>query len=91
MCVAGRRIVGRQKPAHAVGQAKMGLDLMGENAVGEIGAHQQCPAAVLAVEHRTKHFAEHPPACPHRAQHADHKHASRGARTPRGIGSGRKN
>ena len=72
---AADAVVGAKKAAHPVGQVEMRLNLMGENAVGQIGAHQQGPAAVFVVEHRLEHFLEHPPACPHGAQHEDHQDA----------------
>ena len=53
----------------------MRANLMGEDPVGQVGAHQQGPAAVLIVEHRLEHFLEHPPACPDGPQHEDHEDA----------------
>ena len=65
------RLFRAEKAADAIGQLAVGLDLVGQHAVGMIGADQQGPAGVALVEHRPELFPVHPPASPQRPQHHD--------------------
>ena len=63
--------VGAEEAADAVRQFAVRLDLVGQHAVGMVGADQHGPAAVALVEHRPELFPVHPPAPAQRAQQHD--------------------
>ena len=67
-----------EEAADAIGQLAVGLDLVGQHAVGMIGADQQGPAGVALVEHRPELFPVHPPASPQRPQQRRSCSRSRG-------------
>ena len=64
------RVFRAEKAADAIGQLAGGLDLVGQHAVGMIGADQQGPAGIALVEHRPELLPVHPPASPQCPQHA---------------------
>ncbi len=62
------RLLRAEKAADAIGQLAVGLDLVGQHAVGMIGADQQGPAGVRLVEHRPELLPVQPPTPPQRPE-----------------------
>ena len=78
------RLFRAEETADAIGQLAVGLDLVGQHAVGMIGADQQGPAGIGLVEHRPELFPVQPPASPQAPSNTTVKPQSRN-----GIPSGR--